>query len=226
MISGSTTIGYLSLAEMKGMFPTAVIGKSDASILGALDWAEALINLCTGDYFAAKSLVLYLNGTGSSGLYFKEDASGLALLTITSIVDRDSGETYSTDCYQKYAHHIMMRETPNIRAAAFLQATWPRGIANIILTGTFGWTSTPSLIKRATGLLASAMLTASSDEVSVISGEALSSERIGSYSYSVSGIAKSVMESRVTGLPEVDSILDMFAVDDVAISATASGDFT
>lgn len=223
MITATTILGYISLAAMKAQYPNSCVGKTDDQVKGAIAWAENIINDCTSDFFSTKTLTLRLNGTGSEGLYLKNESKGLRLVSVQSLTDTDTGTAYDDLCYDIYDYHLMMRLEPMTRAVGLQGAVWPEGIGNIVLVGTFGRAAIPPMITRATALLASLMLTSNSDEGPIVSGQMITGETIGGYSYNMRGIERNVMETRATGVSEVDMILSKYTDDMVDITVTTTG---
>lgn len=212
-MQADSLIGYIELARMKVDFPVACTDKSDDEIEGAIAWAENIINMATGDYFAELEQVLVVDGTGTEALYFYPYIK-YRCLDITSVVDVDTETEYSSDCYIVRDYYMIMRKTPELRVGYIESPVWPEGVGNIKITGKWGWSETPDLITRAAGLLAAAVLTAGSEEQSVISSERYSGEKIGSYSYTVKrDIETSVDTTGRTGIDEVDSILENYTAE-------------
>jgi len=158
---------YVAVAELKACkIGGEVVDLSmftDAEIQAALDEAEEMIERLLGDWFYAKAVTQLIDGNGLYELYFFPEIPAKCL-SLTSIkeVDVDGSTVLFTytenDDFTKYDHYIRMfhlaqgYESPRVRS--FQGGRWPRGERNIQIVGSFGWTTTPAAIVKATKYLA------------------------------------------------------------------------
>ena len=193
-------MGYCTIAEIKAR--ETVSGVTDAQYQSSLDWAEAVLDRLTNDHFESTDLTIYVSGSGSwrQNLY---PGTFLKCLSISSIVDVPSGGEITSAEFQIQGHFLVLLEEYTVRAGA-VNSVWPAGIYNIRVKGSFGWSSVPVEIRDACILLAL-------NKVKKLSGSAIGggvkSERIGDYSYTKS---VSAGEKAITGIVEVDEVIDMY----------------
>jgi hypothetical protein len=133
---------------------------SDTEIETSIALAESMIENITGDCFYVKTVTNTFDGNGLTFLAFPPRIS-YRLLSITSARDIDiDGTVLETfvegDDFVKYPHYLetalaFAEDTP--RRGIFRGGVWPRGQANISIAGTWGRSTTPPEITRATILL-------------------------------------------------------------------------
>ena len=137
-------------------------GYSDTEIEEAIVLAESIIESITNDRFYSSTETNLFDGNGKNVLFFAPRTS-YQILTITSVKDLDiDGVTVietlvENSDFVRYPHYLEVGkswpgDTP--RRGVFRGGTWPLGQNNIQVIGTWGRTTTPVEIIRATKLLA------------------------------------------------------------------------
>lgn len=179
-------------------------GSSTAERQEIIDRAEQLIESITKDYFYAKAFVMYFDGNANDKLFL-----GLTpdILTVTEILLsgvelNSSWWTYNTDSVYLDPEAATGDELPELLLRLkYKRKIFPKGMGNIKITGTYGWTSCPAAIKRA----AIMMCRYENDNALYESHNLdLKSEKLGDYSYTLADIA-SAKES--TGIDIIDKLI-------------------
>ena len=165
---------YLTLSELKGWKVSGVVVDltdfTDPELQEFIDLAEADIENITNDIFYSLTATYRFDGNGKYALYYcRTPQSGGGMvnyrnLSITSLklVDLDGteeDELTEDDDFVVFPFYVELSREFNgsgsWRGRRFnTHGTWPRGQRNIEIVGTWGWSSTPPGIKRATALLA------------------------------------------------------------------------
>lgn len=125
-------------------------GSSEAERQEIIDRAEQLIEKVTHDYFYAKAFEIYWNGNGKDKLFL-----GLIphILSVTEI--KLSGIVLGATWYTFNANSVYLNPEAAIGdVELFLQTKlFPKGMGNVKVTGTYGWTACPVAIKQAAIIL-------------------------------------------------------------------------
>lgn len=200
-------MAYCTVAEVKDR--EIVAGIADVQYQSAIDWAEALLDKLTNDHFEPTILSLRISGSGSYRQNFYP-GTYLRCLSITSITDVPSGDVVTSAEYLAKDHFMVLLEDYVVRAGSG-NSVWPRGIYNLAVVGSFGWSAVPDPIRDATILLCLAKVKNLSSSATVAS---LKSERIGDYSYTTSDTGKTK-----TGIGEVDEVIDMYMNNFIGLEA-------
>ena len=134
---------------------------SDTEISDELDLMESLIEHICNDTFYNQSTTYKFDGNGLSKLFFQPDVIS-RLISVTSVKDYDIDGTTLLHTYVEgqdfvaYDYYLetaiaFPEDTP--RRGIFRGGKWPKGQKNIWIEGTWGRSTTPPEIKRATLLL-------------------------------------------------------------------------
>ncbi len=165
--------------------------------------AEGLIENVTRDVFYAKVLDVYVDGNGNDRLFpgFYPDILSVSAVYISGI-ELDSGwytfevnsiyldsEAVSSDADDLPELHFRLRHKHRL---------FPKGMGNIRIVGTYGWSAVPSAIKEATIILCKYSL----DNTLYSKYSDYKSEKIGDYSYTRGDGGK-----YLTGLIEADDMV-------------------
>ena len=129
----------------------------EADRQATIDRAEQLIESLTHDYFYSEDFVIYRNGNGADHLVL-----GLLpdILTITEIkvwgIALDSS-WYTNDVNSIYLDPESatggVDDPELLLRLRYKQGLFSKGINNIKITGTYGWSACPASIKRAAVIL-------------------------------------------------------------------------
>lgn len=134
---------------------------TSAEITTEIDFAEAIIEEICEDTFYAKTATHTFDGTGNVKLFFIPKVKD-RLLTVTTLKELDLDGTTVLDTfvenkdYKRYPFYIetarsFSGDSPRRRFGT--GGVWPKGQNNIQVVGTWGHSTTPAEIKRATILL-------------------------------------------------------------------------
>ena len=157
---------YATVAEVKafkvgGAVSDVESSYSDGEITTELDLMESLIENICNDVFYTKTETNKFDGNGLTKLFFFPEVT-YRLLSVTSVKDYDTNGTTLLHTYTEgtdfvsYEHYLEVtlafpEDTP--RRGVSRGGKWPRGQNNIWIEGTWGRSSVPPEIKRATLLL-------------------------------------------------------------------------
>ena len=130
-------------------------GSSETERQEVIDRAEQLIEKITQDYFYAKDFAVYRDGNGKDKLFL-----GLIpyILSVTEILISgiELGSSYWTfNIDSVYLDpEVATGETAEmmLRASQFTKL-FPKGMGNVKVTGTYGWSACPVAIKQAVIIL-------------------------------------------------------------------------
>lgn len=181
-------------------------GSSTVERQEVIDRAEQLIERITKDFFYSKVLAMYFDGNGSNKLFLNLNPD---LLTITEILIAGIELNSSWWTFDKDTIYLNPEAVTGAGAdlAELLyrlgetEALFPKGMGNIKITGTYGWSVCPVAIKRATIILC--RYENDNTLFSTHSGN-LKSEKLGDYAYTLSD---AVNAKEFTGIDEVDKLL-------------------
>jgi len=132
-------------------------GATAAEKLATIQRAEQLIERITRDYFYAKNFTIYRNGNGTNYLQLELMPD---IITVTEILVHGVEMDASWWTYDVRAVYLDPESaTGGVDDAELLlrlehkKGLFPKGMNNIKITGTYGWTCCPSAIKQATIIL-------------------------------------------------------------------------
>jgi len=159
---------YSTIAGLEAFRPSgsaAVLDFSaftDAEEQEALDYAEELISEGCNDKFYSFADTVYADGHGRAYLFLPQDANfPYKILTTTSVqeIDFDGSVlyTYQEDVdYKAEEYYIRADDSVPVSIRNYVGGvrSFPKGSGNIKIVGTFGHTSAPLNVVKATYLLA------------------------------------------------------------------------
>lgn len=179
-------------------------GVSETERQEVIDRAEQLIENITRDYFYEKDFVVYRDGNGKDRIFLKfiPHVLDVTEIKLSGIELDDSYWTF--DINSVYLDpEVAVGETAEmmLRASQYTKL-FPKGMKNVKVTGTYGWSACPVAIKRAAILLCRY----ENDETlfEAHSSGDLKSEKIGDYSYT---IADGMSSKSTIGIDEIDKLL-------------------
>jgi len=176
-------------------------GESETKRQEIIDRIEAMIELITKDLFYSKDFILYYNGSGKNriDLNLNPDILTITEIQISGVVLPESW--YAYDKNSIYLDPSNADDDISNLAELLLRlktkALFPLGMNNIKITGTYGWTSCPSAIKKAAVILCSY----ENDSTLYTAYENLSSDSLGDHSYNRGD------RKFLTGIHEADRLL-------------------
>lgn len=179
-------------------------GSSTVERQEVIDRAEQLIERTTKDYFYAKAFAMYFDGNANDKLFLmlRPDILTVTEILISGVALDTSWWTYNTDSVYLDPEAATGDELPELLLRLkYKRRIFPRGMGNIKITGTYGWTACPVTIKRAAIILCRYE---NDDTLYDTHDSNLKSEKLGDYSYTLSDTA-SAKDS--TGIDEVDKLL-------------------
>lgn len=166
-----------------------------------IDRAEQLIEQVAKDYFYSKAFSMYFDGNANDKLFLRlvPDILTVTEILISGVALSASWWTYNTDSVYLDPEAATGDELPELLLRLkYKRKIFPRGMGNIKITGTYGWSSCPVAIKRATIILCRF----ENDETLYTKYDDVSSEKIDEYQF-VRGVAKKYL----TGVQEVDRLI-------------------
>lgn len=179
-------------------------GSSEAERQEVIDRAEQLIENITKDYFYAKAFVIYCDGNGKDKLFLELVPHILSVseVLLSGIELGSSWYTFDIDSVYLDPEAVTGDELPELLLRLkYKTSLFPKGMGNVKITGTYGWSSCPVAIKRAAIILCRY----ENDETLYdVHGGNLKSEKLGDYSYTVTDNAGS---RDITGIDAADNLL-------------------
>jgi len=176
-------------------------GSSEVDRQAAIDRAEQLIERLTKDYFYSKALEMYRGGNGQNRLLLNLQPHILAVTEIKVLGIALATSWWTYDVNSVYLNPESA--TGGIDDPEFLLRTkskkglFPKGINNIKITGTYGWTACPPAIKQATIILCRY----ENDETLYTKYDDLVTDKLGDASYGRGS------KKFLTGLQEADKLI-------------------
>jgi len=181
-------------------------GSSTAERQEVIDRAELLIENITKDYFYAKAFTdLTLNGNGKDKLFLGliPDILSVSEIKLSGVVLGSTWYTFNKNSVYLDPEAVTGDELPELLLRMkHARGLFPKGMGNVKVTGTYGWSACPVAIKRAAILLCSYENDNTLYEAHS-SGD-LKSEKIGDYSYT---IADGMSGKSTVGIDEIDKLL-------------------
>jgi len=132
-------------------------GSSTVERQEVIDRAEQLIEEITRDYFYSKAFAVYRNGNGKDKLFlgFVPHILSVTEILISAVELTSSWYTFNIDSV-----YLDPEALPGAGESAELmlrmkrkESLFPKGMGNIKITGTYGWSVCPVMIKRAAIIL-------------------------------------------------------------------------
>lgn len=176
-------------------------GSDTAERQEIIDRAEQLIEQVAKDYFYSKAFSMYFNGNANDKLFLGlvPDILTVTEILISGVALSASWWTYNTDSVYLDPEAATGDELPELLLRLkYKRKIFPRGMGNIKITGTYGWSSCPVAIKRAAIILCRF----ENDETLYTKYDDVSSEKIDEYQF-VRGVAKKYL----TGVQEADRLI-------------------
>lgn len=164
--------------------------------LEVIQRAEDLIEQLTSDYFYTKAFSLYFDGNDRERLdlgLLPDILSVTQILITEEILDTDLWRYDKDSVYSNPGYYV---ENPDIPAVLF-----PKGLRNIQITGTYGWSSCPLAIKKAAVILCRV----ENDSTLYTQYHDFMSEKLGDASISLG--TKMFGRSFLSGITEVDNLI-------------------
>lgn len=179
-------------------------GTSNATKQEIVDRAEQLIENITKDYFYRKAFVVYRDGNGKDKLFlgFNPHILSVSEVLLSGIELDLSWYTFNIDSIYLDPEAATGDELPELLLRMrYKTRLFPKGMGNVKVTGTYGWSDCPPAIKQAAIILC--RYENDPTLYSVRSGN-LKSEKLGDYSYTLSD---NVSAKGITGIDVVDKLL-------------------
>lgn len=148
-VSTAITGNYISASEVDNW--TDAENQQDV-----IDRAEQFIERITRDYFYAKAFVKYFDGNANDKLFLglTPDILTVTEILISGVALDTSWWTYNTDSVYLDPEAATGDDLPELLLRLkYKRKIFPRGMGNIKITGTYGWTSCPVAIKQAAIIL-------------------------------------------------------------------------
>ena len=164
--------------------------------LEVIQRAEELIEQLTNDYFYAKAFSLYFDGNDRERLNLGLLPSLLSVTEILVAEEELDSDLWRHDTESVYANPGYYVEDPDIPAVLF-----PKGLCNIQVIGTYGWSACPSMIKNAAVMLCQI----ENDPTLYTRYHDFMSEKLGDASISLG--TKTSGRSFLSGTTEVDNLI-------------------
>ncbi len=181
-------------------------GSSTADRQAIINGAEHLIENITKDYFYSKTLVIYLDGNDNDKLFLGlvPDILTVTEILIFGIVLTSSWWTYDVNSVYLDPEATSTEEGDMAELhlrLKYKRKLFPKGMGNIKITGTYGWSAVPVAIKQAAIILCKA----ENDSTLYPSYDGnLKSKKLGDFSYT---LADSVSSKTISGIDKVDKLL-------------------
>ncbi len=166
-----------------------------------IDRAEQLVEQVTQDHFYSLAFVKYFNGNGKDKLFlgFIPDILTVTEILLSGITLNTSWWTYNDDSVYLDPEAATGDDLPELLLRLkYSRRIFPRGMGNVKITGTYGWSSCPVAIKRAAIILCKL----ENDETLYTRYDDLDSDKLGDQQ-SVRGGSKKYL----TGLQEADRLV-------------------
>lgn len=176
-------------------------GSSEADRQAAIDRTEQLIERITQDYFYSKVLEIYRDGNSKDKLFLGLISN---ILTVTEILISGVELTSSWYTFDINSVYLNPEALPGGGETAELMLRmkyktklFPKGMGNIKITGTYGWTACPAAIKQAAIMLCRY----ENDETLCTKYDDLVSDKLGDMSQSRG------QKKFLTGIQEADKLI-------------------
>ncbi len=200
------TITLISTDELTDELAGATVTITSGERQETIERIENLIEQITKDRFYAKAFVIYKNGNDNDQLFL-----GLIpdILTVTEILI--SGVELTSSWWTYNANSVYLDpEAVTVEAGdraelhlrlKYKRKLFPKGIGNIKITGTMGWSSCPLQIKKA-----AVMLCQAENDITLYPGYgSFKSEKLGDYSYT-----RGEQTKVLSGIDRIDKLLYNF----------------
>ncbi len=217
----SIASGYITVEEVRDRYlPDTALSDADLAVL--IDEATEIVEHYTGRFFGGRAMTLELDGTGQCWIVAPYHVQSISSITVEdSCCFGSSGETVNVADFALKGRWIIHKHYlpwphSGVRDTALVCGCgccdfFARGQKNVTIEGVFGlYDEVPALIKRATGLLV--MYGGEDDSRTTPMGFNYDTESKEQHSYGrrATDTAQRVEIRGATGIPEVDSILNLF----------------
>lgn len=176
-------------------------GSSTVERQEVIDRAEQLIERITRDFFYAKAFVEYIDGNGKDRLFpgFTPNILSVTEILLSGVELATSWWTYNKTSVYLDPEAATGDDLPELLLRLkYERKIFPRGMGNVKITGTYGWSSCPAAIKRAAIILCRYENDSSLYDSYDMN---LKSEKIDDYSYT---LAEGVYAKDTTGVTAAD----------------------
>jgi len=151
-VSPSVTGNYIDGTDINN-WPD---GTSNAVKQEIVDRAEQLVESVTKDYFYAEAFIIYRDGNGKDKLFLKliPDILSVTEIKLSGLVLGTTWWTYNKNSVYLDPEAVGGDEQAEL-ALRMKHKTklFPKGMGNVKVTGTYGWSSCPVAIKQAVIIL-------------------------------------------------------------------------
>jgi len=179
-------------------------GSSEAERQEVIDRAEQLIENVTKDYFYAKSFVVYRDGNNKDKLFLGlvPDILSVSEVLLFGVELSSTWYTFDNNSIYLDPEAATGDELPELLLRLKYETKlFPKGMGNVKVTGTCGWSACPAAIKQAAIILCryendNTLYSAHDSD--------LKSEKLGDYSYT---LQDNVSSRDVTGIGVIDRLL-------------------
>jgi len=180
-------------------------GSSTSDRQAVINRAEQLIERITHDFFYSKAFVIYRDGNDNDRLFLGliPDILTATEIKISGVALTTSWWTYNTEAVYLDPEAVSTEEGDMAELhlrLKYKRILFPEGKGNIKITGTYGWSSCPAAIKKATIIMCRA------ENDSTLYPEyssSLKSEKLGDYSYTLADNKGTVN----TGIDKADKLI-------------------
>jgi len=217
----SIASGYITVEEVRARYlPDTALSDADLAVL--IDEATEWVEKYTGRFFGSRSMTIDLDGTGACWIVAPYHVQSITRITVNgSCCAGGIDQEVDVGDYITKGRWIINRDFlpwpyGGYRDGCFICGCpfgdcFPRGQKNITIEGAFGlYEDVPALIRRATGLLV--MYGGEDDSRTTPMGFNYEDESKEQHSYGrrATDTAQRIEIRGATGIPEVDSILNLF----------------
>ncbi|GAF96433.1 unnamed protein product [marine sediment metagenome] len=176
-------------------------GTSNATKQEIVDRAEQLIENITHDYFYAENFAIYRDGNGNDKLFLGSIPNILSVseIKLSGVVLGSSWYTFDKNSVYLDPEAVTGDELPELMLRMnHKRGLFPKGMGNVKITGTYGWSACPVAIKRAVIILCRY----ENDETLYTKYDDLVSDKLGDMTQS-----RGVDKKFLTGVQEADRLL-------------------
>jgi len=220
--AGSISIasGYITVEEVRGRYlPDTALSDADLAVL--IDEATEWVEKYTGRFFGGRAMTLELDGTGECWIVAPYHVQSISSITVNDSCCFSDSTPINVDDFALKGRWIIHKSylpwpyggarDAHLICGCGCCDVFTRGQKNVTIEGVFGlYEDIPALIKRATGLLV--MYGGEDDSRTTPMGYNYDSESKEQHSYArrATDTSQRVEIRGATGIPEVDSILNLF----------------
>lgn len=176
-------------------------GSSETDRQAAINRAEQLIEKLTHDYFYSKAFAIYRNGNGSDRLYLnlKPDILTVTEILLYGVALETSWYTYDINSVYLDPESATggIDDPELLLRMRYKKGLFSKGMNNVKITGTYGWTACPPAIKQAVIILCRY----ENDETLYTAYEDVVSDKLADAAYSRGS------KKYLTGIHEADKLI-------------------